>query len=270
LSELSRIHRLEPFFAHIFTARRKREGPLKSIEHQHSYSDFPNLINIKQTLLIIKLKSEHPQYRTFSRRKNKKRMIAVSTRSLILLGSSLWPTSLVRSWILPHQVPTKLLSMTPLLRRPFVSAAASQHHPADMPSRLDSIKGGLSAAAAFSSMDINFQQGGFATKNQIQAHMSKSNAILVDVRSQEEIETQGKFDTTTQKLQWVHSQCTLDECPTLTDQAQTLFPDKQVPIVIHCASGKRAAKAKQVLESQGYTNVLNAGGLADLVETMKH
>ena len=38
----------------------------------------------------------------------------------------------------------------------------------------------------------------------------------------------------------------------------------KAPIVIHCASGMRAGKAKEILEAQGYTNVLNAGGYSGL------
>jgi rhodanese-related sulfurtransferase len=34
-------------------------------------------------------------------------------------------------------------------------------------------------------------------------------------------------------------------------------------IVLHCASGRRAAKAQEVLEKQGYKHVMNAGGFAD-------
>mgnify|MGYP001359789473 CR=1 FL=1 len=40
--------------------------------------------------------------------------------------------------------------------------------------------------------------------------------------------------------------------------------DKSKPIVVHCAKGGRAAKAKQQLESAGYTTVVNGGGLDDL------
>jgi rhodanese-related sulfurtransferase len=45
------------------------------------------------------------------------------------------------------------------------------------------------------------------------------------------------------------------------------------PIIIHCASGKRAAAAKLALEEQGYTNVLNAGTysrMAALLATQKN
>lgn len=40
--------------------------------------------------------------------------------------------------------------------------------------------------------------------------------------------------------------------------------DKSKPVVVYCAAGKRAAKAKQQLEAAGYTHVINGGGFDDL------
>lgn len=40
--------------------------------------------------------------------------------------------------------------------------------------------------------------------------------------------------------------------------------DKSKPIVIYCASGRRAGKAKEMLTANGYTHVVNAGGYGDL------
>lgn len=40
--------------------------------------------------------------------------------------------------------------------------------------------------------------------------------------------------------------------------------DKARPIVVYCAAGKRAARAKQTLEAAGYSHVVNGGGLDDL------
>jgi len=40
--------------------------------------------------------------------------------------------------------------------------------------------------------------------------------------------------------------------------------DKTKPVVVYCAAGGRAAKAKQQLEAAGYTQVVNGGGLDDL------
>ncbi len=40
--------------------------------------------------------------------------------------------------------------------------------------------------------------------------------------------------------------------------------DKTKPIVVYCAKGGRAAKAKAALEAKGYTQVVNGGGYDDL------
>jgi phage shock protein E len=40
--------------------------------------------------------------------------------------------------------------------------------------------------------------------------------------------------------------------------------DKAKPIVVYCAAGRRAARAKTQLEAAGYTNVVNGGGYDDL------
>lgn len=40
--------------------------------------------------------------------------------------------------------------------------------------------------------------------------------------------------------------------------------DRSKAVVVYCAAGGRAAKAKSALEAAGYTHVVNGGGLADL------
>lgn len=40
--------------------------------------------------------------------------------------------------------------------------------------------------------------------------------------------------------------------------------DHAKPVVVYCAKGSRAAKAKQVLEGAGFQRVVNGGGLDDL------
>jgi phage shock protein E len=42
--------------------------------------------------------------------------------------------------------------------------------------------------------------------------------------------------------------------------------DKTKPVVVYCNTGRTAAKAKAHLESQGFTNVISAGGLDDWPE----
>jgi len=41
---------------------------------------------------------------------------------------------------------------------------------------------------------------------------------------------------------------------------------KDKPVVVYCASGGRSAAARGVLLSSGFTDVTNAGGLADMPE----
>ena len=40
--------------------------------------------------------------------------------------------------------------------------------------------------------------------------------------------------------------------------------DRTRPIVVYCAAGSRAAKAKAQLDAAGYSHVVNGGGLRDL------
>lgn len=41
---------------------------------------------------------------------------------------------------------------------------------------------------------------------------------------------------------------------------------KDTEILLYCGSGRRAGIAQQALESAGFTNVINRGGLEDLLE----
>jgi phage shock protein E len=47
-----------------------------------------------------------------------------------------------------------------------------------------------------------------------------------------------------------------------------LLPDKSQHIIVYCARGGRAAKAKETLEGLGYTNVENAGGYKDMQQRL--
>jgi phage shock protein E len=40
--------------------------------------------------------------------------------------------------------------------------------------------------------------------------------------------------------------------------------DKQKPLVVYCASGRRSAQAAKILVDAGFQDVTNAGGLANL------
>ena len=85
---------------------------------------------------------------------------------------------------------------------------------------------------------------------------------MVDVRSQSEIESNGKVQVA--QRAWLNAPGTPFGCPILHAQADQLLPDKNAPVILYCASGKRAQKAKLILEEQGYKQVLNAGGASNL------
>ncbi|CAJ1949141.1 unnamed protein product [Cylindrotheca closterium] len=48
------------------------------------------------------------------------------------------------------------------------------------------------------------------------------------------------------------------------EHVHQILPSKSAPIIVFCKMGGRAAKVKAGLEAEGYTNVLNAGGLGDV------
>jgi len=108
---------------------------------------------------------------------------------------------------------------------------------------------------------------GFASPADVASAMKATNVVVLDVRTKDEIEENGKLEpppSAAVKYDYVHSNCTPMQCPELESMAEKLLPDKEATIVIHCASGKRAAKAQETLKEQGYRRVLNAGGLQDL------
>lgn len=102
-----------------------------------------------------------------------------------------------------------------------------------------------------------------APQAEVEAAIADTKATVLDVRSLDEILSAGFLKT---DRPWIHAQCTLDACPLLDVAAEEMFKDKSAPIVIYCGSGKRATKAKEVLESKGYQKVLNAGGYPDDVK----
>jgi phage shock protein E len=44
---------------------------------------------------------------------------------------------------------------------------------------------------------------------------------------------------------------------------EQLVPDKSQQLYLYCRSGNRSGQAKTLVEAMGYTNVVNAGGVAD-------
>jgi len=104
----------------------------------------------------------------------------------------------------------------------------------------------------------------------VQNAMDDPNAIVLDVRSVDEIIEQGHLQV---DRQWIHAECTCspggwqqqDACPLLRVAAESLIPDKSTPVIVYSTTwGKRAALAKQILHQKGYTHVLNAGAFSNL------
>jgi phage shock protein E len=79
-----------------------------------------------------------------------------------------------------------------------------------------------------------------------------SGATVVDVRTAEEVED-GALPGA--------KHIPIDE---LDARMADVGTDKTKPVVVYCASGGRAGKAKAKLEAAGYTHVVNGGGYDDL------
>ena len=83
-----------------------------------------------------------------------------------------------------------------------------------------------------------------------------AGALVLDVRTADEY-AQGHLPNATNiPVQELSSR--LDEVAKLAGN------DKAHPIVVYCAKGGRAAKAKDQLDAAGYAHVVNGGGLDDL------
>lgn len=50
----------------------------------------------------------------------------------------------------------------------------------------------------------------------------------------------------------------------VADVDQLVGGDRSKSVVVYCAAGGRAARARSALEAAGYTHVVNGGGLGDL------
>ena len=63
-----------------------------------------------------------------------------------------------------------------------------------------------------------------ATPDEVLALFARPDAVILDVRSQPEIDTQGLIQTNGRP--WVQTSCTAMECPSLPGAAHTMFPHK--------------------------------------------
>uniref|UniRef100_A0A7S2EXN5 Rhodanese domain-containing protein n=1 Tax=Trieres chinensis TaxID=1514140 RepID=A0A7S2EXN5_TRICV len=104
------------------------------------------------------------------------------------------------------------------------------------------------------------QQWGMAPKDEIRTAVeSDPKSVFVDVRSPQELE-----EATLKNRPFVHAHCTMSDTSNIMAKADEILPDKNATVVVFCAVGGRSSKAKAALESMGYTNVYNGGGLKDI------
>jgi phage shock protein E len=86
--------------------------------------------------------------------------------------------------------------------------------------------------------------------------MIASGAVVIDVRTADEFADRHLA---------MAVNLPVDELPgRLAEVDRLAGGDRTRPIVVYCASAKRAARAKAQLEAAGYTRVVNGGSLDDL------
>jgi rhodanese-related sulfurtransferase len=83
-----------------------------------------------------------------------------------------------------------------------------------------------------------------------------AGAVVLDVRTADEYADGHVPSATNVPVQEV--------TPRLSEIEKLVGGDKTKPVVVYCAAGTRAAKAKKELEAAGYTHVVNGGGFDDV------
>ncbi len=78
-----------------------------------------------------------------------------------------------------------------------------------------------------------------------------ASPVIIDVRTPAEWDT-GHLDEA-KHIEWQE----------ISARISDLTADKDETIYVYCRSGGRSGKAKTILDDLGYSNVINAGGVAD-------
>ena len=87
--------------------------------------------------------------------------------------------------------------------------------------------------------------------------LSSNEVIVIDVRSFEEVKTGIIQDAI--HIEWTKIDKEITKIDLTKDQ----------PIYLYCRSGNRSGKAAVILESIGYTNVINAGGIKEAAKKLE-
>jgi rhodanese-related sulfurtransferase len=102
-------------------------------------------------------------------------------------------------------------------------------------------------------------------RNIEKALLGDSKVIVIDARQQQEILESNKFYRTPKNAQWINIPCmpskTAPPCPLLNVAWEYILPERSIPIIVYCTSGKRAGLLKTFLDDKGYMEVYNAGGI---------
>lgn len=94
------------------------------------------------------------------------------------------------------------------------------------------------------------------TQPSVARQMIASGATVIDVRTADEYAAEHLPNA---------RHIPIDELSgRLEEVSQLVGGDKRAPIVVYCASGRRAAKAQQLLSDAGFQQVVNGGGLDDV------
>ena len=91
--------------------------------------------------------------------------------------------------------------------------------------------------------------------------MVANGALLVDVRDGTEVAASGKAAGA---IHIPRGSLEFKADTTAPTADKNFAPDR--PVILHCASGGRAALAGKLLKDMGYEKVFNVGGFKDLVE----
>jgi phage shock protein E len=83
-----------------------------------------------------------------------------------------------------------------------------------------------------------------------------SGAVVIDVRTPEEYADGHLPNAVNIPIQEMSSH--------IGDVEKLVGNDRARPVVVYCAAGSRAAKAKTQLDAAGFSHVVNGGGLDDL------
>jgi phage shock protein E len=96
--------------------------------------------------------------------------------------------------------------------------------------------------------------GGCASKD---ASLVKPRQVVIDVRTPAEQQETGYI-----------MGALLMEHTTIHTEIKKAVPDTATPIAVYCRSGRRAEMAKSTLNSIGYSDVTNLGGLEEAAKTL--